>query len=140
MSNVRAEMRRMSRQKEKDSKVRYNFTAEEVDKLVKERSGKMLEQIQIEALEDGIGAAMVLLLTIPMSILRDEYWPKSYKQKLPKFADQIIDMMNKWESGEVDLEQLREDIWNDAGIRIERDFIDKETERRKQKTCRTQLN
>ena len=138
--NKRAEMRRLSQQKEKDSKVRYNFTAEEVDKLVKERAGKMLEQVQIEALEDGIGAAMVLLLTIPMAILRDEYWPKSYKQKLPKFADQIIDMMNKWESGEVDLEKLREDIWNDAGIRIERDFIDKETERRKQKTCRTQLN
>lgn len=138
--NKRAEMRRLSRQKEKDSKVRYNFTAEEVDNLVKERANKMLEQLQIEALEDGIGAAMVLLLTIPMVILRDEYWPKTYKQKLPKFGDQIIDMLNKWEDGEIDLEQLREDIWNDAGLRFERDFIDKETERRKQKTCPTRLN
>lgn len=128
-------MRRLSRQKEKDSKVRYNFTAEEIDNLVKERSAKLLEQIQIEALEDGIGAAMVLLLTIPMVILRDEYWKKTYKQKLPKFGDQIIDMLNKWEDGEIDLEQLREDIWNDAGIRFDRDFIDKETERRKKKTC-----
>lgn len=135
MSSTRAEMRRLSRQKEKDSKVRYNFTAEEIDNLVKERSAKLLEQIQIEALEDGIGAAMVLLLTIPMVILRDEYWKKTYKQKLPKFGDQIIDMLNKWEDGEIDLEQLREDIWNDAGIRFDRDFIDKETERRKKKTC-----
>lgn len=137
--NKRAEMRRLSRQKEKDSKVRYNFTAEEVDNLVRQRAGKMLEQLQAEALEDGIGAAMVLLLTIPMAILRDEYWPKTYKQKLPKFGDQIIDMLNKWEDGEIDLEQLREDIWNDAGLRFERDFIDKETERRKEKTCQTQL-
>lgn len=138
--NKRAEMRRLSRQKEKDSKVRYNFTAEEVDNLVRQRAEKMLEQLQVEALEDGIGAAMVLLLTIPMVILRDEYWPKTYKQKLPKFGDQIIDMLNKWEDGEIDLEQLREDIWNDAGLRFERDFIDKETERRKEKTCPTRLN
>ena len=135
MSNTRAEMRRLSRQKEKDSKVRYNFTAEEIDNLVKQRASKMLEQIHIEALEDGIGAAMVLLLTVPLVILRDEYWPKTYKQRLPKFADQIIDMLNQWENEEIDLEQLREDIWNDAGIKIDRDFIDKETERRKKKTC-----
>lgn len=137
--NKRAEMRRLSRQKEKDSKVRYNFTAEEVDNLVRQRAEKMLEQLQVEALEDGIGAAMVLLLTIPMAILRDEYWPKTYKQKLPKFGDQIIDMLNKWEDGEIDLEELREDIWNDAGLRFDRDFIDKETERRKQNTCPKQL-
>ena len=61
--NKRAEIRRLSRQKDKDSKVRYNFTAEEVDNLVRQRAEKMLEQIQVEALEDGIGAAMVLLLT-----------------------------------------------------------------------------
>lgn len=137
--NRRAEMRRISREKEKDSKVRYNFTAEEVDNLVKERAGKMLEQIQIEALEDGIGAAMVLLLTVPLVILRDDYWPGTYKSKLPVFADKVIDMLNKWENEEIDLEKLREDIWNDAGIKIDRDFIDKETERRKKKTCQTQL-
>ena len=130
--NRRAEMRRMAREKEKDSKVRYSFTAEQIDILVKERSAKILEELQVEALEDGIGAAMVLLLTVPLVILRDDYWPKTYKKKLPEFADKIIAMLNDWENDKIDLEALREEIWNDAGIRIERDFIDKETERRKE--------
>ena len=122
--NKRAEMRRISRQKEKDSKVRYNFTAEEVDNLVKKRAEKMLEEIYDEAVEEAMGMAMVLLLTVPLTVLKESYWQKTYKKRLPIFADQVIDMLNKCENDEINIENLREKIWEDARIRIDRDFVD----------------
>lgn len=122
----RAEIRREAKKIEKNKTVRYNLTGEEMDAIIRKHAEEMMEEIHMNAMEDSIGASMVLLLTIPLTILKEKYWKKSYKKKLPIFADEMIDMLNKWENGEIDIDKLRTDIWNDAGIKINRDFVDEE--------------
>ena len=118
----RAELRRAAKEKEKNQ-VKYSLSTDQINTAVRAEFDKVMDQLKIDAVEDGLGAAMVLLMTVPFVVLRDNYWKKTYKQKLPVFADQVIDILNKWENGEVDLEKLREEIWEDAGIRVERDLV-----------------
>lgn len=116
----RAEMRRAEKEKQK-STARLNLTVEEINAM----ASRQFEELRKEVMEDDIGAALVLLLTIPLDILRKDYWPKSYKKKLPELADKIIERLNQWENEELDLEALREDLWEDAGLRFDRDYVDR---------------
>lgn len=129
MSNKRAELRRLSRKQEKDSKVRYSLTASELDEVVRRRVTEVMneeiESLRLDVMEDSIGNALVLLLTIPMVVLKEHYWQKTYSSRLPKFADQMIDILNKWEDDEIDLEKLRQEVWKDAGLKFDRDFVER---------------
>lgn len=129
MSNKRAELRRLSRKQEKDSKVRYSLTAAELDEVVRRRVTEVMneeiESLRLDVMEDSIGNALVLLLTIPMVVLKEHYWQKTYSSRLPKFADQMIDILNKWENDEIDLEKLRQEVWKDAGLKFDRDFVER---------------
>lgn len=48
----------------------------------------------------------------------DHFWKKSYPQKIPKFADLLIDYYEKWQDGELDLDELKEDLWKYGGVKF----------------------
>ena len=120
----RAEIRRLEREKIKEKTRTYNLTKAQLDALVRERVLSELNDIKAkikkEATEDAVNTAMVLMLTLPLKVLIDNYWTsKEQLEQIPDFTDKVIEYYEKWQNGELDIEKLREDLWNYAGVRLE---------------------
>ena len=115
----RAEMRRLAKQEKKDKTRTYNFTKEQLDLAVREGVKKEIEKIKDEATSEAITTALILTLALPLEVLMDNYWKKSYAQRLPKFTEQILNYYSRWESGEIDIEDLKKDLWEYGGVRFE---------------------
>ena len=115
----RAEMRRAARNDKKSKTATYNFTQEQLDAVIHERIGEKMDELKKEATEEAVNIAMVLLLTLPLEVLMDHYWPKSYEKRIPGFVEHVLDYYRKWQDGEIDIEDLKEDLWTYAGIRLE---------------------
>lgn len=120
----RAEIRRLEREKIKEKTRTYNLTKAQLDALVRERVLSELNDIKAkikkEATEDAVNTAMVLMLTLPLKVLIDNYWTsKGQLEQIPEFTDKVIEYYEKWQNGELDIDKLREDLWNYAGVRLE---------------------
>ena len=120
----RAEIRRLEREKIKEKTRTYNLTKAQLDALVRERVLSELNDIKAkikkEATEDAVNTAMVLMLTLPLKVLIDNYWTgKEQLEQIPEFTDKVIEYYEKWQNGELDIDKLREDLWNYAGVRLE---------------------
>lgn len=120
---TRAERRR-SEKKENKRTVTYNLTEEQLDIMIRERIVEAIDEARQEGYEagkeDGVGCALELLLLLPLGVLKDHYWKKTYDKKLPEFTQHVLNYYNEWENDELDIEQLQDDLWNYAGIRIEK--------------------
>lgn len=71
-----------------------------------------------EALNDAINTSMMFMFIIPIKVMMDHYWQDSYKEKVPEFADYIIEYYTKWQDGEYSIEELEKELWDLAGIKI----------------------
>lgn len=120
---TRAERRRAEK-REKKRIATYNLTEEQLDIMIRERIVEALDEARQEGYEagkdDGVGYALELLLLLPNGVLKDYYWKKTYDKKLPEFTQRLLEYYNKWENNELNIEQLRDDLWEYAGIRIEK--------------------
>ena len=114
----RAERRRL-REKEKTKTATYNFTKEQLTSMVQAQFGEELKKARQAAADEAVNTAMILLLTLPLEVLMNHYWQKSYKQKLPEFTGYVLEYYEKWQSGELDMEKLKADLWEYGGIRLE---------------------
>ena len=103
----RAEYRRQKKI-EKSNKATYVMTQEQIDNMKKEIT------------EEAINTAMILLLTLPMEVLMDHYWPKTYAKKIPEFTDHVLEYYRRWQDGEIKLEDLQKDLWEYGGVRLEK--------------------
>lgn len=114
----RAERRRLEKQKNKKPTV-YTFTKErtheEVERMVKEQMEKEREII----MNNAVNQAMLLLFVLPMEVLMDHYWKKSYAKKIPEFCQHLLDYYTKWQNDELDMDAMKEDLWEYGGIRLE---------------------
>lgn len=119
---TRAEKRRQARE-EKASAVKYELTLPQlqamVDAQVAEKLEKIRREVKQEATDDACNTALILLLTIPMKVMMDKYWAKSYEKKLPGFASDVVEYYQRWQNGELDLDAVREEIWDIVGFRLE---------------------
>ena len=114
----RAEMRRAMRNEKKAKTATYNLTKAQLDALVKEQIGEELKRVKQEATNEAVNTAMVLLLTLPLEVLRDHYWPKSYAKRIPEFTNYVLEYYEKWQNGELDMEELKEDLWKYGGVKL----------------------
>ena len=114
----RAEMRRARKDEKKYKTVTYTLTQDQLDKIVRDKIGDELKRVKNEATEDAVNTAMILLLTLPLEVLMDYYWPKSYAKRIPKFTDRVIEYYERWQNGELDMEKLKEDLWNYGGVKL----------------------
>lgn len=114
----RAERRRQQKKEVKQTKT-YCLTQEQLDIMVREKVNNMIYQAKQEATDDAINTAMTLLLVLPMEVLMDHYWQKDYQKKIPKFAERILEYYSKWQDGELNMDKMKQDLWDYAGIRLE---------------------
>ena len=105
---TRAEMRRAARETSKKTKT-YNLTEEQI------------QIIKQEATTTAVNEAMILLLTLPLEVLMDHYWQKTYDKKIPEFTNYVLEYYEKWQNGELDMDKLKQDLWEFGGVRLERE-------------------
>lgn len=115
----RSELRKSKRDEVKDNTKTYNLTKAQLNVLVRERIQSELDKIKKEATEEAVNTAMVLMLTLPLKVLMDDYWSGEQLEQIPEFTDKVIEYYEKWQNGELDIDKLREDLWNYAGVRLE---------------------
>ena len=116
----RSELRKNKRNEIKDNTKTYNLTKAQLNVMVRERIQSELDRIKKEATEEAVNTAMVLMLTLPLKVLIDNYWTsKEQLEQIPDFTDKVIEYYEKWQNGELDIDKLREDLWNYAGVRLE---------------------
>lgn len=115
----RAEQRRAMKNEKKAKTATYNLTRAQLDAMVREQIAGELEQARQQAMDDAINTAMVLLLTLPLEVLMDHYWKKSYAKRIPEFTSRVLEYYEKWQNDELDMEKLKEDLWEYGGVRLE---------------------
>ena len=79
-----------------------------------------------EIYEETVNTVLALVLTLPLEVLMDHYWQKSYRQRLPGFVDKVLEYYEKWQDGEIDMEDLKKDLWEFGGIKLEGATIEEE--------------
>lgn len=114
---TRAEWKRQNR-REKQKKATYSVTREQLDKLIEEEYGEKLKEIQDKVHNEAVNDALVLLLTLPLEVLMDHYWTDSYEELIPEFTNYVIEYYEKWQNDELDMDVLKEDLWNYAGVKL----------------------
>lgn len=117
--SLRAELKRKAREEKKAKTATYNLTQAQLDAMIQESVGKRIEQVKREATDEAVNTAMILLLTLPLEVLMDHYWTKTYAKKIPEFTQHVLDYYTRWQDGELDMEVLKEDLWTYGGIRLE---------------------
>lgn len=107
--------RAQRRQKNKEVMKYPNMPQQQIQRIVKSEMKKEMADMQKEMLAE----AMSILLTIPMEVLMDHFWPKSYRTKIPKFTSLVIEYFDKLQNGELDIEEMKKDLWEYGGVRLE---------------------
>lgn len=97
----------------------YTFTDDQLAAYVKQAIEKELKDNHEEMMTDAINTAMVLLLTLPLEVLMDHYWKKSYEKRIPKFTQHVLDYYERWQNGELDMDKMKEDLWEYGHVRLE---------------------
>jgi len=107
----RAEMRRQQKAAQKKQKI-YTLNQAQIDK------------IKSDAIEEAVGQALTLMLTIPLEVLITDYWPKTAYKRGQEFTEKVLALYQRYENGEVSMDALREDLWEYGGIRLEYKEVD----------------
>lgn len=103
----RAERRRQQRDEQKAKTATYNVTKAQLDAMVNEQIKDKIAEVKKEATLDAVNSAMVLLLTLPLEVLMDFYWKKSYAKRIPEFTTHVLDYYERWANGELDMDELK---------------------------------
>lgn len=72
-----------------------------------------------EITADAVNTAMLLMLVLPMKVLMEDYWPKTFEKKVPGFIEKVLDYYNQWIDGKLDMEQMKKELWEYGGVRLE---------------------
>ena len=114
------QQRRAAERKDQKVKVKtYNLTEAQLKAYVRQAIEKELKNNHEEVMNESINTAMILLLTLPLEVLMDHYWPKSYRKRIPEFTKYVLEYYERWQNGELDMDKLKEDLWEYGGVRLE---------------------
>lgn len=120
----RAEMRRANRDDKKAKTATYNLTKAQLDSMIREGIRDKIAGIKKEAAEEAVNTAMILLLSLPLKVLMEHYWKKSYAKRIPEFTNYILMYYRMWQDGELDMDELRNELWEYGGVRLEEGVCD----------------
>ena len=115
----RAERRRAEKKAKKDKTATYNYTREQLEAVIRAGIQTEIEVIKKQTTEEAISKAMILFLVFPLYVLRDHYWKKTYKKRLPKFAELVWDYYANWQEEDLDIDKLKADLDELGGIKVE---------------------
>lgn len=114
----RAERRRQQKAAQKSSKT-YTFTEDNLKGHVKTLIKAEMDKGKAEIMNEAVNQAMILLFVLPLKVLMDFYWKKSYAKKIPEFTQHLLDYYSEWQDGELDMEEMKKDLWEYGGVRFE---------------------
>ena len=117
--SLRAIKRRTEKGSKKSKTATYNFTEEQLQAAINEGLDVIMKEREERYRDQAINTALLLLLSLPSTVLKEDYWPGSYKKKLPGFNQKVLDLYNKYLNGELDIDELSNTLWEDVGIRFE---------------------
>lgn len=121
----RAERRRKEKLERKSKEARDSIDKalstlpDHVANSIKRGIETELQRVKQEATDDAINTAMVLLLTLPLTVLMEHYWKKSYAKRLPKFIELLLEYYEHWQNDELDMEEMKKNLWEYGGVRLE---------------------
>lgn len=114
----RAEMRRNQKKNKKNKEATYVFTKDQMDRAIEKALATRLDVIRKGVEENAMNTAMGLTLMIPLKILMDHYWTDLNDERLGDFADYLVEYYEKWLNDELDIGQMKEDLWTYGGVKI----------------------
>lgn len=91
----------------------------QLDRMIFESIQGKLEEVKKDAEEEAITTAMRLMFALPMKVLMENQWSESYKEKLPGFADLLVDYYHQWQDGKIDIDKAEKELWDYGGIKLE---------------------
>ena len=84
----------------------YNFTLEQI------------EAIKQKTVKESVLTLIELTLGLPVIVMHDKHgWRKG---RLEPFIDEILKLYDSYENGYLTLEDIREVLWEEAGVRIQK--------------------
>ena len=95
----RAERRRALKSEQKNKTATYNLTKAQLDALVRERISEEMDRARQDGITEGVNQTMILLLTLPLEVLMDYYWKKSYYKRIPEFTKHVLEYYEMWQNG-----------------------------------------
>lgn len=105
------QQRRAAERKEGKIKTKtYNLTEAQLQDYVKNTLENELKDRYEEVINDTINTAMVLLLTLPLEVLMDHYWQKSYAKRIPEFTKYVLEYYEKWQTGELNMDKKKSSL------------------------------
>lgn len=112
----RAERRRA--EKSSGKKATYNVTEEQLDIMIHERMEKEWAELKQTIADETTNEILSVLFTLPMDVLMEDFWPKSYYKKIPQFTKKLLEKYNDYQEGKVDIDALKEKLWSYGGVRL----------------------
>ena len=80
---------------------------------------KEARKIETEYLEK----AFLFMLAIPLNVLVNDYWPKSARQKAPKFIEDVASLFESVQNGTVSEQELADLLNEMAGVNITAEWM-----------------
>ena len=114
----RAERRRQAKA-EKRKVATYNLTSDQLQTAVKRESDKFIKDAYEDGFRNGMNKALVLMWALPLIVLRDHFWKKTFQRQAKKFCEELFDLYSRWQDDEVDINEIRDDLWEYGGIRLQ---------------------
>lgn len=99
----------------------YNTSLAQVRIATRQEAIRATQDIQ----KDITRQSLMMMLVFPCYVLMADYWPKTYRQKLPEFCSKVVQYYAAWDRGEIDIEQLQADLWELGGVRFEEEDGDR---------------
>ena len=71
----------------------------------------------------GIEKGMMLTLAVVLNLLIEDYWPKTAPQRVPKLAEDAINLIDAIQCGVVDVEDCVAYLERETGMKFNADWI-----------------
>lgn len=118
MSDLRAEMKRNKKAKEKAKTATYNYTGDQLQAVITEALPGIMKEREEMYRNEAINTALLLTLTLPLQVLKTHYWPKTYVKKLPEFTDHLLELYDQYLNGDLDIEKLKKELEAETGYEL----------------------
>lgn len=79
---------------------------------------KLREESRQEAYDEAVGTAITLLLSIPVKVVVEKY--KWDMDDVQGFCDDLLDEYEKFDEGDMTLEDLQAFVYEHCGVKFER--------------------
>ena len=89
-----------------------------LDEMVEAEIEKELSEARRQGMEDGANAALVLMLALPMTVLKEHYWKKSFPVRIRGFIGKVLDLYEDWQDDKIDINDLISDLWENGGVKL----------------------